>query len=90
MDVKMVLHGHVHETNEYIRKGIKFLNAGGSVIGVKSDFLNINVINISREDITNEIVSLKSSKRQPELVKDFSLSKTVIQNSHLPKEICLN
>jgi predicted phosphodiesterase len=29
--VRLVLHGHSHEIKEYTRKGIKFLNAGGSV-----------------------------------------------------------
>lgn len=30
-NVKLVLHGHSHELLEYYRKGIKFINAGGSV-----------------------------------------------------------
>lgn len=30
-NVDLVLHGHSHEVKEYLRKGIKFLNAGGTI-----------------------------------------------------------
>lgn len=30
-NVKMILHGHSHEMNEYTRKGIRIVNAGGSM-----------------------------------------------------------
>jgi 3',5'-cyclic AMP phosphodiesterase CpdA len=32
-DIKMVFHGHVHDNREYIYKGVRFLNAGGSIDG---------------------------------------------------------
>ena len=41
--VDLVLHGHYHETSEYSRKGIRFLNAGGSF---KNELKNQNQINI--------------------------------------------
>ncbi len=40
--VDLVLHGHYHKTNEYYKKGIRFLNAGGSF---KNDLKNVNQIN---------------------------------------------
>jgi 3',5'-cyclic AMP phosphodiesterase CpdA len=36
--VDIVLHGHVHKNSEYVRKGIRFLNAGASVLGDNSAF----------------------------------------------------
>ena len=52
--VDLVLHGHVHETQEYFRKGIRFLNAGSSVMGVIPDELKINFINIKNSKINIE------------------------------------
>ncbi len=40
--VDLVLHGHYHKTDEYYKKGIRFLNAGGSF---KNDLKNVNQIN---------------------------------------------
>ncbi len=31
--VDVVLHGHVHENHEYVRKGIRFINTGATVLG---------------------------------------------------------
>ena len=42
-NVDLVMHGHYHNTSEYYRKGIRFLNAGGSF---KNEFKNINQINL--------------------------------------------
>ena len=41
-NVNLVLHGHYHESSQYYRKGIKFLNAGGSF---KNEYKNQNQIN---------------------------------------------
>ena len=41
--VDLVLHGHYHKTSEYYRKGIRFLNAGGSF---KNELKNQNQINL--------------------------------------------
>ena len=41
--VDLVLHGHYHETTEYLSKGIRFLNAGGSF---KNELKNQNQINL--------------------------------------------
>lgn len=52
-NVELVLHGHSHEMREYQRKGIKFLNAGGSVDNSNSDKSSIILI-----DVENEINAL--------------------------------
>jgi len=60
---ELVLHGHLHESVEYNRKGIKFLNAGGSVLDDNKAFLNINRINISSGSITTSIESFRTKTR---------------------------
>lgn len=44
--VDLVLHGHVHRNHEYMRKGIRFLNAGGSILGDNSAF-NVAFIRVT-------------------------------------------
>jgi 3',5'-cyclic-AMP phosphodiesterase len=41
-NVDLVLHGHYHEMSEYYRKGIRFLNAGGSF---KNELKEQNLVN---------------------------------------------
>ena len=53
-NVDLVLHGHIHETGEYFRKGIRFLNAGSSVMGNNENELKINFINLNNSDINIE------------------------------------
>ncbi|MEJ2617090.1 MAG: hypothetical protein P8Z35_19210 [Ignavibacteriaceae bacterium] len=54
-NVDLVLHGHVHESYEYFRKGIRFLNAGASVLGAVPEELKINFINIQSSGIDTEV-----------------------------------
>lgn len=54
-NIDLVLHGHIHESNEYFRKGIRFINAGASVLGPIPDELGINFINVQNSGIDTEI-----------------------------------
>lgn len=58
-NVELVLHGHSHEMRKYERKGIKFLNAGGSVDNSDSNKSSIVLIDIS-EKISSMIYELNS------------------------------
>ncbi len=51
-DVKLVLHGHLHETCEYRKRNIKFLNAGASINGKVPNSLSINELDISGDYIS--------------------------------------
>ncbi len=46
--VKLVLHGHSHEIREYYRKGIKFINAGGSLDNSFSEASSILIIDTDK------------------------------------------
>lgn len=56
--VNLVLHGHFHETGEYIRKGVKFLNGGASVKGTVPGEMKINFVDIKQEAIKIKTVKL--------------------------------
>jgi Icc protein len=50
--VELVLHGHYHRTMEYTRKGITFVNAGGSVLDALDDTLHVNLLHVGPQRIT--------------------------------------
>lgn len=56
-DVALVLHGHVHVNGEYVRKGVQFVNGGGSLLG-SSGGIAFNLITIRPESIENRIVTI--------------------------------
>jgi predicted phosphodiesterase len=60
--VEIVLHGHVHESKEYHRKGIRFLNAGASIKNNK-DYLHINYLTLSKSKIKIDIQKLAYPER---------------------------
>lgn len=80
--VDLVLHGHIHESNEYFRKGIRFLNAGASVLGRVPNELKINFFNVRNSGIDIEIHKINSAgdviaeiKQEETETKLFSLIK---------------
>jgi 3',5'-cyclic AMP phosphodiesterase CpdA len=58
--VDLVLHGHVHRNHEYVRKGIRFLNAGGSILGDNSAF-HIAFIRVSPSGVQTILRKLSPS-----------------------------
>lgn len=55
---ELVLHGHLHESSAYFRKGLKFLNAGGSILGGNSGTIRFNEIEITGSELNHKIVTL--------------------------------
>ncbi len=60
----LVLHGHLHESAEYCRKGIKFLNGGGSVLDDNKAFLNVNRIEINSGGVLTSTESIRTDARE--------------------------
>ena len=54
-NVDLVLHGHYHEMSEYYRKGIRFLNAGGSFKNELNEQNLINFLDLSFPKLKIEI-----------------------------------
>jgi 3',5'-cyclic AMP phosphodiesterase CpdA len=61
-DVRMVLHGHVHESAGYHRGGIEFLNAAGSANSTVRREFALNVLEVTGEKITTEILRIPVRK----------------------------
>lgn len=58
--IKLVLHGHSHEIADYYRKGIRFLNAGGSVDNETENDASLFLIDTSSSEIKVSLTHLKS------------------------------
>jgi 3',5'-cyclic AMP phosphodiesterase CpdA len=58
--VELVLHGHLHESIEYTKDGVRFLNAGASVVRKGSSDLKVNFVSVSDEGIVTEIHTLST------------------------------
>jgi 3',5'-cyclic AMP phosphodiesterase CpdA len=89
LDVEMVLHGHKHCTQQYERKGIRFINAGSSVLGHRANEINIVEINVTPGGITSKFRkfhtdNIISSSKKRRLPVQFN------KRIHDPEEISLN
>jgi len=56
-NVAVVLHGHVHMNEEYTRKGVRFINGGGSLLGPARGTA-FNLITIAPGSVENRIVMI--------------------------------
>jgi len=77
-NVKAVFHGHMHESNEYYRKGIRFMNAGGSVLGYENE-LKINYVKITPNKIELNIKSIPYTTKR---LKSYTLSQKSKSKNH--------
>jgi len=64
-NVELVLHGHLHESRKYYRKGLLFLNGGGSVLSDEKNLLKINYIDIDTHSIVSETRSINYRESAP-------------------------
>ena len=75
-DVNLVLHGHVHFTASYVRKGIECLNGGGAVYPVNSrEELKYNLITIEDDQLRYETVEVSGKKPLPKSSATLDQSK---------------
>ncbi len=72
-NVKLVLHGHSHELKHYIRKGIKFINAGGSVENNNFSSPGLFIIEIDNGNINISPKFLPQEHRIKK-IKEYELS----------------
>ncbi|RJP74004.1 MAG: metallophosphoesterase [Ignavibacteriales bacterium] len=74
-DVKLVLHGHLHETCEYDKKNIRFLNAGATINNSIPNLLKIIEIDISEIQTAFTIRELNYSALR--LVKETEFTEAI-------------
>ncbi len=65
LGIDLVLHGHVHISNQYHKKRIHFVNAGATVEGLQRDFLHINFIQIAQKHLRVDIQQISKSSFHP-------------------------
>lgn len=63
-EIDAVFHGHIHENDEYLRKGIRFINGGGCFNNIKDGEISYNQVDITRKHIKTQIVTFPYSKRK--------------------------
>jgi predicted phosphodiesterase len=73
--VDLILHGHVHLSNEYWKKGLHFVNAGASVLSLNPDEININFISVENKKI--EVVTHQLDKNKLGRRHYFTIPKAV-------------
>jgi 3',5'-cyclic AMP phosphodiesterase CpdA len=62
--IDLVCHGHIHVMDEYIRKGIRFLNSGGGMnLGAEGE-LSYSMIEIEKDGIFTDTMSLSYIKKK--------------------------
>lgn len=66
--IDLVLHGHLHESNEYLRKGIRFSNGGGSVKSAEKNSVSVNFIKVTENEINTEV----------HLIKEYAISPVIV------------
>jgi 3',5'-cyclic AMP phosphodiesterase CpdA len=77
-NIDIVLHGHVHESKEYFRKNVRFLNAGATIRSYNQS-MKINYLTIAKGKIEVDIQSinfpgkLKSEPEQNQKNKHLNL-----------------
>ncbi len=63
-NIDLILHGHLHSTQTYERKGLIFINSGGSVTDVNTNKLKFNIITIDKSSIKTEIYKISVQDNQ--------------------------
>lgn len=66
--VDLILHGHLHNTQHYERKGLNFLNAGGSIKSPDSNKLKFNILTITKDSITSEVKKISGDYKNEDSV----------------------
>lgn len=60
--IDLVLHGHQHVNLSYVRKGIHFVNAGGSIMGLVPGDPLVNLVHVGGHQITSEFCGIPATR----------------------------
>jgi 3',5'-cyclic AMP phosphodiesterase CpdA len=64
--VGAALHGHIHFTGDYYRKGVLCLNGGGAVYPVNTEEeLKYNLLTFAGDSMESSVIEVNSRRRQP-------------------------
>ena len=72
-DVRLVLHGHIHENLEYVRRGVRCINSGASVMST-TNALSYRLLHVHGDIFTSSVHSLARTSTQRHHRRDQRLS----------------
>ena len=72
-NVRLVLHGHVHQMSDYKREGIMFCNAGSSIDNYDNEKIQFNLINIDETNISRELCEVEHHYEEQKIEVDSLL-----------------
>ena len=81
-DVELVLHGHLHESSEYVRDGVRFLNAGGTILHERNSDLHINLIRVSDSGVHTEIHRIPAELPSRRRISSISTMAGAMESRH--------
>jgi 3',5'-cyclic AMP phosphodiesterase CpdA len=84
--VELVLHGHVHEVQQYERKGITFINSGGSVLNSKNEIFIVVIDTCHKQPIIN--IKSKKLPSAPLFLPNINITPKILSGYN--NEIYLN
>jgi 3',5'-cyclic AMP phosphodiesterase CpdA len=79
-NIDLILHGHLHYTQQYEKHGLKFLNAGGTIKSIEPGKMKINLIDISKNEIKCEIKKIPLHGKNESKIIDSHSSEIVRLN----------
>jgi 3',5'-cyclic-AMP phosphodiesterase len=89
--VELVLHGHLHESSSYLWKDLKFLNAGGSILGCKKSLLKLNEIVVNKSGLFHNVSAIESETKPAAHYNELKTLIYTLPNSTPQRSvICMN
>lgn len=88
LGISTVLHGHLHESTTYTRRQLKFINAGGSILGTYKDKLKLMELTVNKDGISNDLIQIPYYETKiKNTFSFFTPQKRIVPPR---EEICLN
>jgi predicted phosphodiesterase len=79
--IDLILHGHLHITQQYEKRGLKFLNAGGSIKSVDPDKLKFNLLTINKDKLTAEVKKISINNKKESRIFPLNDQESVLLSS---------
>jgi len=85
--IDLILHGHLHITQQYEKRGLKFINAGGSVKCLDHGKLKINLLTITKDAIISDLKKIPiDNKKESKIYSLPEENSTLLINQEVLNE----
>jgi 3',5'-cyclic AMP phosphodiesterase CpdA len=69
--VLLVMHGHVHVNSDYERKGVRFVNGGGSILGSNAPGVVFNLVRFTGDAVSVRVITVPEEEPTIPVAVDF-------------------